>query len=260
MPDKGVVNSDTNGDINGEILEINMRPVSPQHDHAGHRRRMKDRVLQFGLESLADHEVLEVLLYFAVPRSDTNALAHRLLRQFGSLSQVLEADMLDLQRLCGLSHNTAFLLKFSAQLAGRYLRDKNRSRQELSDTQKLKEYASGLYVEQDVEVAYMLCMDSQLHLRQLVKLSEGTVSGVNIHVPQVVENALRHKARHVVLIHNHPGGRARISTEDFNVTKSCLNALSYVQINLLDHIVVCGTECISFVEKNYIDTIRRMNK
>ena len=235
-----------------------MRPGGVGHDHAGHRQRMKDRVLEFGLDSLADHEVLEVLLYFAVPRSDTNALAHRLLRQFGSLAQVLDADYLDLQKLGGISPNTAFMLKFAAQLSGRYLRNKNRTRQVFGGSLALVEYVQSLYVEHNVEVAYMLCLNSKMQLNQTIKLSEGTVSGVNIHVSEVVENALRHKARHVVLTHNHPGGRIKISADDFELTKRCMQALAYVDVNLLDHIVVCGSDHISFVERNYMDALHRV--
>lgn len=223
------------------------------HDHAGHRQRMKERVLQYGIDSLADHEVLEVLLYSAVPRGDTNALAHRLLRQFGSLSQVLQADPLDLQHIGGVSPNTAFLLSFSAQLAGRYLRDKNRSRPILGGSNALLEYIQALYIEHNIEVAYLLCLNASMQLNQTVKLGEGTVSGVSIYISNVMENALRHKARHVVLVHNHPGGISQPSKEDFELTKRCMQALHYVDVGLLDHVVVCGSRYFSFAQMGYIE-------
>lgn len=222
------------------------------HDHAGHRQRMKERVLQYGIDSLADHEVLEVLLYSAVPRGDTNALAHRLLRQFGSLSQVLQADPLDLQHTGGVSPNTAFLLSFSAQLAGRYLRDKNRSRPILGSSKALLEYIQALYIEYNIEVAYLLCLNASMQVNQTVKLGEGNVGGVSIHLSGVVENALRHRARSVVLVHNHPGGISQPSKEDFELTKQCIQALRYVDVGLLDHVVVCGSRYFSFAQMGYI--------
>lgn len=227
------------------------------HEHGGHRQRMKERVLGHGVESLADHEVLEVLLYYAVPRCDTNALAHRLLSVFGSLPQVLEADYKDLQRLCGISPNTAFLLKFASQLAGRYMMDKQGSRLDMSMTGYVKDYVRNLYTDQGNEVAYMLCLDARRQLLKTIKLAEGSIREVSFDTGEVVQNVLRHKARSVILVHNHPGGSMHISKSDFELTKMCMSALAFVNVDLLDHIVVCGRDSISFIEKRYMPALRQ---
>ncbi len=227
------------------------------HGHGGHRQCMKEKVLGSGVESLADHELLEILLYYAVPRCDTNAMAHRLLGVYGSLAQVLEADYKDLQRQCGISPNTAFLLVFCSQLAGRYMRDRQGPRLDMSKPKCLSDYIMSLYVNQSMEVAYMLCLDGKHHLLNTIKLGEGTVGEVVFDMGEIVENAMRYRARNVILVHNHPAGSESISKADFELTKSCMKALSMIKVNLVDHIVVCGQETLSFSNKRYMAAMRQ---
>lgn len=228
------------------------------HEHGGHRQRMRRRVKTAGLESLADHEVLELLLYFALPRGDVNPLAHRLLRRFGSLSGVLEAAPEDLQKVEGIGENAAFVLSVVPGLAARYLQDKNRRRPIFGSTEAFVCYVQALFASESREVAYMLCLNGNLQLINAVRLNEGSVGSVEVSVPMVVERALQAKARGVVLAHNHPGGRAKISYEDFELTKRCMQALACVDIRLLDHFVVCGDKCVSFAESKYMDALHRL--
>lgn len=230
------------------------------YEHGGHRQRMRRRVREAGLDSLADHEVLEVLLYFALPRGDTNSLAHRLLRHFGSLSGVLEAAPEDLQKVEGIGENAAFVLSVVPELAARYLQDKNRQRPIFGSTEAFACYVKSLFASECREVAYMLCLNGNLQLINTVRLNEGSAGSVEVSVAMVVERALQAKARSVVLAHNHPGGRAKISYEDFELTKRCMQALACVDISLLDHFVVCGDRCVSFVESKYMDAMRRLTK
>jgi DNA repair protein RadC len=226
--------------------------------HVGHRGRMKERVLRSGLDSLADHEVLEILLYLTIPRADTNELAHRLLAHFGSVSQVLEADPEELQKVKGVGANTAFMLSLMPQLARRYLSDKNRERPVFGDTKAFAEYIMRLFVGEKHEVAYMLCLNASMRLIHTARLGKGDVGSVTVSVSDVVAQALRHNARCVVLAHNHPGGRLKVSADDFELTKRCMKALAYVQVSLLDHFVVCGDMYCSFQEKNYMETLKAM--
>lgn len=228
------------------------------HEHGGHRQRMRRRVRAAGLDSLADHEVLEVLLYFALPRGDTNSLAHRLLRRFGSLSGVLEAAPEDLQKVEGIGENAAFVLSIVPELAARYLQDKNRRRPIFGSTEAFARYVQALFASESREAAYMLCLNGNLQLINTVRLNEGSVGSVEVPVATVVERALQAKARGVVLAHNHPSGRTKISCEDFELTKRCMKALDCVDIKLLDHFVVCGDSCISFVESRYMEALRRL--
>ena len=220
--------------------------------HSGHRRRMKRRILTDGLDKLADHEILEVLLYFTLPRGDTNELAHRLLGHFGSLSTVLGANYADLRAVPGVGDNTAFMLTMLPGLLRRFEYDKNREREIFGATQAFTDYVCSLFIGESIEAVYVLCLNASLQLINTVKLGIGDVGSVGLSVGQVVQTALRHRARNVVLAHNHPGGRLKVSVEDFDLTKQCIQALGEVGVKLVDHIVVCGDQYCSFAERKYI--------
>lgn len=220
--------------------------------HSGHRQRMKERILATGLDGLADHEVLEVLLYFTVPRSDTNELAHRLIRHFGSLGQVLGADFEELKQVAGVGGNTAFMLTMLPGLLARVERDRNRERPIFGATQAFGEYVCGLFVGETTETAFLVCLNANLQLINTVRLARGDVGSVRISVPQVVQTALRHKARVAVLAHNHPGGRLKASGDDLELTARCQKALAQVNVKLMDHLIVGGDKYLSFLDRGYM--------
>lgn len=220
--------------------------------HMGHRARMKQRYLEHGLDSMADHEVLEMLLFFALPYKDTNGLAHELLNKFGSLSNVLEADSYALQSVKGIGANASLLLNFIPKLAGRYYQDRWRELPTLADGDDLLEYIKTLFVGRSLETFFMLCMNAKGQMKSCIKLAEGTVGEVVVYTPQVVESALQQKCSYVIFAHNHPGGNTKPSRADVEMTRSCYNALNMVGIKLIDHIIVCGTNVVSMSKKNLI--------
>ena len=224
--------------------------------HIGHRQRMKQRVLQYGVDSLADHEVLEVLLYFGLPRGDTNALAHNLIRHFGSLSRVLEADYEDLLQVNGVGENTAFMLSVMPKMFGRFKQDKNRDKLIFGSVEAFGEYVCELFVGEKNEVVYLICLNAGMQLLNSVRLGEGDIGSVAISVQDVVRTALTQKARNVVLAHNHPGGRTKVSVEDFEMTRRCMRALADVNVKLVDHLIVCGDTYCSFAERGYMTLLQ----
>lgn len=232
------------------------KPTNLQDNlHSGHRARMKARILAQGLDSLADHEILEVLLYFTLPRVDTNGLAHRLVAHFGSLGNVLGADYEELKRVPGVGEQTAFMLTMLPELLGRVERDRNRDKPIFGATQAFAEYVCRLFAGETTETVFLLCLNANLQLLNTVRLGKGDVGSVQVSVAQVVRTALSHKARVVVLAHNHPGGRIKPSNEDFDLTKRCLRALGEVNVKLLDHFIVCGDKYMSFAEQRYMDAL-----
>lgn len=220
--------------------------------HSGHRQRMKERILAAGLDSLADHEILEVLLYFTVPRCDTNELAHRLIRHFGSLSQVLGADYEELKQVPGVGSNTAFMLTMLPGLLGRVERDRNREKPIFGATEAFGEYVCRLFAGETTETVFLICLNANLQLLNAVRLARGDVGTVQVSVADVVKTALRHKARVVVLAHNHPGGRLKASADDLELTRHCHKALEQVNVQLLDHLIVGGGKYFSFQERGYM--------
>ncbi len=224
--------------------------------HAGHRQRMRRRVRQSGAASLADHELLEVLLYFTLPRGDTNALAHQLLVRFGSLSRVLEADYDELLEVPGVGENTAFLLSFLPALFRRYQMDRNGKKRIFGSTRAFEQYVCDLFMGESREVLYLICLNAGMRVLNSVRLAEGDFGSVNVAVADVVRAAKKQHARNVVLAHNHPGGTLKASNEDFEVTRRCMRALSAAGINLVEHLLVSGDKTFSFAEHNYMYAIR----
>lgn len=234
--------------------------MAPDNIHKNHRQRMRARIVQSGLDSLNEHEVVEVLLYYALPRRDTNALAHHLIERYGSLAGVLDAAPQDLAKQPGLGENSAFLLHFAGQLAKRYKQSKNSPRPVYGSTQAFADHVVSLFDSEMREVAYLLCLDKGLHLLSSVKLADGTVDYVTVEVRDVVRCALVHSATSVVLVHNHPGGVLIPSKDDLELTKECIRALDEFDINLLDHFIVYGDKCFSFVAQGYMEALRRIMK
>lgn len=219
--------------------------------HEGHRKRIKERFVNEGLDSFEDHQVLEFLLFYAIPMRDTNDLAHKMLKEYGSLSGLFEADPKDIGKRCQVSENTAVLLSLIPSLSRRYFKGKWGEKPILSSVSKAGEYVASLFVGRLYENFYMICLDSQNRVNHSVLVHEGTLSEVPVYPRLVVELALRYQAHSVILAHNHPGGSLNPSQEDINITKTIISALEPIDIKVRDHIIVAGENYISLKQKNY---------
>ncbi len=212
---------------------------------------MRQRFLTTGLDSFADHEVLEYALSYAVPRGDTNETAHRLLTRFGSLAAVFEADPADLAAVDGMGPRTAAFLSFVPQLARRYLKDRLETDKPcLKTSEEAMAYAIPLMAGRADEVFYVVSLDAACRVVHAALLAHGTVAEVRLHPRQVVEVALRNRASSVMFIHNHPAGTAQPSTDDLRLTETLVKALQPLSIKVLDHIVVAGDQAYSFARGN----------
>lgn len=215
--------------------------------HSGHRERLRTRFLSEGLDGFEDHQVLELLLFHAIPRCDTNPVAHSLMQRFGSLSAVLEADPRDLASVKGIGPNVAAFLSMVPQITRRYFRDRVRhARMTLNTSETAANYLVPLMAGRPEEVFYLICLDSRLKVLYPALVSEGTVKDALVHPRHVVEAAIRHKAAAAILAHNHPAGSVRPSTHDHALTKRLVQALGAIQIQVVDHIIVAGEQIYSF--------------
>ncbi|MDD4753065.1 MAG: DNA repair protein RadC [Desulfitobacteriaceae bacterium] len=220
--------------------------------HEGHRRRLKNRFLEEGLDGFEDHQVLELLLFFSIPRRDTNDTAHQLLKKFGSLTGVFDADPKDLAKTAGIGESSSILLSLIPSLSRRYSLDRWGKRPVLDGTAKAGEYILSLFAGRTYEVFYIICLDSQLGVIFPALLNEGTINQAPVYPRVIVETALRHKAHSVILAHNHPGGSTKPSQQDIEVTKRVKNALESIEISVLDHIIAAGSRYVSLAEKGLI--------
>ena len=213
--------------------------------HEGHRGRMKERFLKEGLDSFSDHQVLEMLLFFALPRRDTNEIAHTLIRRFGSLAGVLEAPAELLATVDGIGMHAATLIKSILPIANRYVRARAKATYEACDTvEKLTRYAKEQYVGVHVETAKLVMMDNALHIIDCVKLAEGSGCRARIDTRRIVEITLQYGASMVVLLHNHSGGRAYPSGDDLEATLRLRSVCDAIGVHLLEHLLITEEDVI----------------
>lgn len=212
--------------------------------HDGHRARKKEQFLQTGLDSFADHEALELLLFYAIPRRDTNPTAHLLLQKFGSLEGVLNASVEELQSVEGVGKSAAILLSMVPAIMRRSMRATTKEKI-LNSVERCGKYFLELLRHERREVLYQACLDGKGKLIVCKKLSEGTADSAAFSVRQVVENALVADASMVVLAHNHVSGVALPSESDCVVTRRVREALRAVDIQLMDHVIVADNDFVS---------------
>jgi len=219
--------------------------------HDGHRQRKKQQFLQHGLEGFADHEVLELLLFYAIPRRDTNETAHKLLHRFGSLREVFLAPVEELQKVDGVGENAAVLLHLLPEV---YYRSAAVTKPELilNTVQKCGAFFSAILKNERREVLYQACLDAKGKVLSHKRLSSGTVSMAPVSIREVVENALYTDASVVILGHNHPSGIALPSEEDRQITLRIQQALAAVGIRLADHIIVADGDFVSMAESGLL--------
>lgn len=216
--------------------------------HDGHRSRLKNRFLKYGLESFDDHNVLELLLFYSRPRGDVNPLAHKLMDEYKSLDKLFDAPVEELIKIDGVGENTAILLKLVPQIYRRYAMSRTESDLILDTSVKAGEYLVPRFIGERDEVVYTLCMDAKRKLLDCRMLCRGNVNTASVNMRKIVETALASNASCVIIAHNHISGVALPSNEDIITTRHVCAALSMVGIDLVDHIIVADNDFISFAD------------
>lgn len=219
--------------------------------HGGHRERLKKRFLEQGLDGFTDIQALELLLFYSIPRQDTNPIAHALLQHFGSLFQVLEASPEELMQVSGIKEHSAVLLHLINQMGRFYLVDKAQRERVLPTIEDCARYLQPYFYGRTNETVFLLCLDAKCKALCCKEVGEGSVNSAGISVRRIVEIALREGATTVVLAHNHPSGIAIPSPEDIQTTRRVAAALQSVEIHLADHIVMADDDYVSMVQSGY---------
>jgi len=220
--------------------------------HDGHREKMRQRFLKSGLESFADHEALELLLYYAIPRKDTNPIAHALMERYGSLSAVLTAPVEDLKNVAGIGESAAVLLKMAPQIAKKARIADAEKEIILNTVSRVGAYLLERYDGEKHEVLYQLCLDRKGRLLVCKCLNEGGISSAEMDVRRLMENAILTQASGVILAHNHPSGIALPSAEDIAATSRAKEALKTIDVELVDHIIVADGDFVSMQRSGYL--------
>ncbi len=206
--------------------------------HEGHRHRLKTRFIEHGLDNFNELNALELLLFYAIPRRDTNVLAHDLLDRFGSLGGVFDAGIRELTEVPGIGENAALLIKLVPQMTKKCQMSRVNDIRVFRSSSDMARFLIPRFMDERDEVALLLCLDSRKSLICCEVLNRGVVNAVDITVRRLVETALKNKAAALVLAHNHPEGIALPSREDEAFTQKAKDALRLIGIDLLDHIII----------------------
>lgn len=219
--------------------------------HKEHRIRVKARFREEGIDGFDEHQVLEMLLFYAIPQRDTNEIAHRLIRRFGSLPQVIDAPVKELLRVEGVGNGAAVFLSFIRQVM-RYCNMKPKMTPTiLNDIEACGNVLVPCFDKLDNECVFLLCMDAKKKLLSCRMIEKGAVNSTGISIRKIVDMALSENASMVVLAHNHPSGIALPSEEDKKATREIAQALQYVDVVLLDHLVIADGDYVSMVHSEF---------
>ena len=214
--------------------------------HEGHRERLRERFRKEGLENFQPHEVLEFLLTYTISRKDTNPIAHNLLDRFGSFEGVLEATEEELAQVDGIGERSATLIHLIPAISAYYLNAKSSQTLFICDsTKKIGQYLVPKYLGQTDECVYLLSLNNRKQLLACDLVGHGSVSSSPVYFRKISQILLRHEATAAVISHNHPKGFALPSTEDINITRALSSFLKSLEVELLDHIIISGTDFVS---------------
>lgn len=218
--------------------------------HKEHRNRLRKKFFESDGDALETHEILELLLYSVNSQKDTNPIARALIKKFGTLYNVFTASDKDLRSISGVGEQTVTLLKLQGALLRKYNIDRENQKGNLKLTPRnAGRYAVNFFYGYSNETVIMFALDAACRLISPVIISKGTVNKVNVSVRDVIAAAIGAKAVYIILAHNHPNGTLDFSDEDLKFTIELERALNYVNICLLDHIIVADGKYLSMANQ-----------
>ncbi len=234
-----------------------MEQDNPPHKGEGHRQRLRDKFLAHGIEAFTDSEVIELLLTFGTPRSDCKDAARNALSHFKTLPAVLDAAPEELQQIRGIGPKNIFALRFIQGVARRYLKQRIVGKHYLRSAREVADYLIHSMRGLPHEVLTVIFLDSSHAVIASEVVAEGTVNVNTVYPRELVKAALRLNASALVLAHNHPSGSLTPSAQDKALTRTLYLLGSFLQINLLDHLIVgAGDTVFSFAEQGMMAAIR----
>lgn len=223
--------------------------------HAEHRKRVKRKYVTSGLEQFADHEVLEMLLYFSIPQMDTNPIAHRLMKHFHNLSSVFDASIDELTEVPGVGEHSAILINLIPALMRRYTKDKSKAISIIENQQMAKEYLTKLYDCSEIEQFFIICLRPDNSIIDSTCLSVGTCSKVEIQIRELTRYVFKNKCERIIIAHNHPHSIAEPSEEDILMTHKLVSSCVLNDIEILDHLIIAPDGVFSFSKAGLLKSI-----
>lgn len=207
--------------------------------HKGHRMKVKQKFYECGLQGMAEHNILEFLLFFGIPYKDTNQIAHELIDYFGSISAVFEAKRTDLMKIKGMTENAACLISMILPLYRKYSEDLISRRKTFEETEDVVNFLRTLYIDNNNnERVFVLCFDASNHMTTYRMLSEGDIRSSSFDIRKLVSIVLETNAASITISHNHPHGVATPSCDDIGTTKVIASLMYTLKVKFNDHIII----------------------
>lgn len=210
--------------------------------HDGHRVRLKNKFLANGFQGFEPHNILELLLFYSIPRKDTNEIAHQLLNHFGSLKNVFNAEFEDLIKINGISENSATLIKMIPKIAQEYMSDSLKNVTVYDTAGKIGEFFVNKYLGEKKEIVYAMLLNNKFELLTVIKVHEGSVNSAQVSSRIILDSVVKYNASMIALAHNHPDGTVCPSMNDINTTADMMAAFGAFGIELIEHFVIAGNE------------------
>ncbi len=228
-----------------------------QKKGTGHRQRLRDKFLDQGIEAFSDAEIIELLLSFGTPRSDCKEAARAALKHCGSLPAVLDAAPAILKTIKGIGPKNIFALQFIQGVARRYLQQRIIGKKYIHSSREVSDYLIHLMRGLEHEVFTVVYLDAAHAILDSEILSEGTVTVNTVYPRELIKSALARNASAIIVAHNHPSGSLTPSEQDRQLTRSLHLVCSFMQIQLLDHLIIGdGTTPYSFADNGLMAEIR----
>lgn len=216
--------------------------------HTGHRARLLERYILNGITALHQHEILELLLTFVIPRRDTKPIAKALLAKYRTISAIVHAPVDDLKNIDGIGGRSASLFLLIKDLIAYCLKEKYEHQSVISHRKDVEEYLRFYFGQRRDEYVASLFLDNANHILQTEIISEGTVNQCAVYPRSIIDRALRCGAASMILAHNHPGGSLNPSEADWIITERLHAVGKLLDIPLLDHIIISKQKVVSLRE------------
>lgn len=224
--------------------------------HEGHRQRLRTQFERFGLDVMDDVNVLELLLFYAQPRRDTNVTAHLLMDKFHSLKNVLTAPVGMLEEVPGVGHSTAVYIRLIGESARRMNIVRPSSSAKINSSEDAIQYLQPLFDGATEERLYIMMIDKNKHIIDCKLFAQGVIDKVSFDQSRIVQELIYCRATAIIIAHNHIVGSAGPSSADRNSTAALNTTLSGLGIQIVDHLIFSEGRCFSMLRANYIDSFR----
>ncbi|MBE6728064.1 MAG: hypothetical protein E7562_05395 [Ruminococcaceae bacterium] len=241
--------------------ENNIKEEKKENPHKEHRKRVKEEFLANGFNSKTpEHKILELLLFFCIPRIDTNDIAHQMIDKFGSISGVLDAPVEELVKFKGITESNAVLLKLIMPVSNAYRRSLRHKGFGFRNHDEIGDFLRDCFLGLSEEKLGILCLNGALQFLSFDYVASGDLTSVGVSTRKIIEYVLKTDATCVIMAHNHPGGIALPSPADEQITQVVSEALSHIGVHLLDHVVIADDDYVSMVLSHQYEHLFKNHK